>query len=433
MVKSGSADIRRRHALWPVASTLIIIVVLAILTAFVVTRTSVSSTVMVDQSTQPVGGVSSTKSAEIVYLISRLTPSDPYGQETGRVRVVNLKTGEIVKTIETGGQPDVAVAPNGERLYMAALEKTGDVSEDTLAAFDTATWQVVWKTKIEGSSPTDWGRVVYIGNNGPSALVISPDGRQVLVYKYAGHDSWVTRIDTATGALLAESPRMSYCDTADLTSSPNGQWLYISCYGSNDVRFMNATTLQVEAVLAIPGAPFAEGPGVPPYTPIGGVPGLMVGSVLSADGHWLYVVTDEPRIALVDLERRSIESWVDLGRQGYPAVASGSVTLSKDGSRLSLGLRTKGADSEADEIRSFDTRSWKKIGQLRTGEGIVQLKAGQDANHLLSLLRTVQVDGQTLHTHTMFSIQDLAQSRAASPLNLGLSDNEEIVRFVIAP
>lgn len=393
-----------------------------------------------DQLAQSREGTPITRPSEVIYLISWL---DPFNLETGsRIRVVDPNTGGVLKTIDTGSVPDIAISLDGRRLYLAAIEYTEyeiggkAVWKDYLTAFDIGTWESIWRTEIE-SPPDTNGRAATRGS-GPSALTLSPDGSRLFVKKQAGWDSWFTVMDTATGKALTESPRLPSCVGADPKFSPDGQWLYLPCLGINEIRFMNATTLQVEATLTIPGAPFAEGPGVPPYTPIDGIPGLMADSALSPDGRWLYVITDEPRLALVDVAKRTIERWVDLGGQGYPTVGYGSIALSADGGQLFVGVRTKGEDSHVDEIRIFDTQSWKQVDHLNLDRLHLngdpsQLSLSRRSNHLLLLLEARHVENNSLQIETGFSVLNPARPVVASPLKLDLSEDESLVRVVAAP
>jgi DNA-binding beta-propeller fold protein YncE len=342
-----------------------------------------------------------------------------------------------VKTIETGYKPDFAISPDGRRLYMAAIRGSDPTAwEDDLTAFDATTWQAVWKTQIEHAAGAN-GRAVYI-DIGPSALAISPDGSRLFIFQYAGHDDWFTVMDTATGKTIAKSEHMAYCDGADLQFSHDGQWLYLSCYGSNDIHVMNAKTLQIEGTLNIPGAPFSDYPGVPPYAKIGGVPGSMIGTVVSPDGKWVYVVTDEPRLALVNLEKRNIERWVDLGRQSYPASHDGMVALSADGNRLFVGVRTQGADSNVDGIRVFDTQSWQQITELSLAslhlDGNLRLLSASRINNQLMLgLETSFLENNYLRHRSSFLVLDWTRPSVAALPKIDLGESESLVRIVIAP
>jgi len=390
-----------------------------------------------DQAATSGGATLPAKPSETVYLVKWLDPFNP--EVGGRIQVVDPNTGGILKTIDTGSVPDIAISPDGQRLYLAAIEyESGGkaVWNDYLTAFDMKTWKTLWRTEIE-SPPDTNGRATTRGS-GPSALTPSPDGSRLFIKKQAGWDSWFTVTDTATGKVLAESSRLSSCVGADPKFSPDGNWLYLPCLGINEIRFMNANTLQVEATLTIPGAPFAEGPGVPPYTPIDGVPGLMADSALSPDGRWMYVITDEPRLALVNIEQRNIERWIELGGQGYPTVGYGTSALSADGNRLFIGVRTKGKDSRVDEIRIFDTQSWKPIGRLNLDglplDGdLSQLSMSRVSNRLMLLLEARSIEKNSLQLHTSFATLDPDRLDAPSPLKLDLSDNDMLVRIVVAP
>ncbi|MGH2544990.1 MAG: hypothetical protein ACRDIB_19530, partial [Ardenticatenaceae bacterium] len=86
-------------------------------------------------------------------------------------------------------------------------------------------------------------------------------------------------------------------------------------------------------------------------------------------------------------------------------------------------------------IRVFDTQSWEKIGELRLDWSLRQIATSQTRNHLLILRWTDNHmhDESYLHVHTSFLAMDSAHPDVAAPLNLNLSEKEELVRFVVAP
>ncbi len=360
------------------------------------------------------------ESSETLYLVSWVDPDAP--QITGKVRIVNRATGKLIQAIDTGYAPDIAISPDGQRLYLAALEyieltpEGQEVLKDYLTAFDTATWKAVWKTEIK-RPPDANARFRTNFGDGPSALAISSDGSRLFVQLQGGWDAWLIRIDTATGRAIAQSPRVSNCIGADVTVSSNSNELHLSCYAGKALHFMNATTLQVEKTLSIPGGP--------------------IRSALSPDGRWLYVVTYASKVALIDLEKRSIEGWVDLGNDSSPVVW-GSVTFSGNGSKLFVGVRAAGSDTPVDAVRVFDTQSWQQIGlvqlnPLHLDGGLSQLGVSRDQNRLLLLLQNEHVENNALHNRTSFSTVDLTRPDVASPLKLDLADNEQLVRFVVGP
>lgn len=356
------------------------------------------------------------KPSEPLYLISWLDHGDY--PSTGRVRVINRSTGEVVHTLDTGSAPDIAVSPDAQRLYLAAIEYTEytiggkSVWKDYLTAFDTGTWATIWKTEIERPADSN-GRYGNRSGTGPSALTISPAGSRLLIQKQAGWDAWFTMLDSGTGQVAVESPRLAKCIRASLTFSPDGHEIYLSCPANDTLHFLDAATLQVKESLHIPGQPMV--------------------SALSGDGLWLYVVTYGGRVALVNLEKRTIEQSVDANSESSP-VRWGSVTFSVDSSRLFAA----GSDSSQDVIRIFDTRSWEHMGTAHLSPldlegGLVQLGVSRDQNHLLLLLRNEYIENDLLHVRTAFSTLDLTHTDAISTLKLDLADNEQLVRFVIGP
>lgn len=378
------------------------------------------------------------KPSEMAYLISWQSGCDLKSgscnrEETGRLRTINLETGQVLKTLETGYAPDIAVSPDGQRVYLAAIRGAGGPTEweDNLTAFDTASWEPIWKSVIEHPPGTN-GRVYYMGGEGPSGLLLSPDATKLFIYKNAGHTSWLEVRDSATGKIIGESDRLEWCDTAELSFSLDGQWIYFICYGSNDIRFMDATTLKVQENLSVPGATFDNSPDAPPYTRFGGIPGAMAASALSSDGRLLYVVTDNARVAIIDLKKRQIERWVDLARQASQAVKSAA--LSSVDNQLLIGLGEEGG-AGASAILNLDTQSWKTMSRLQPSLNgqISQLIERRGKNQLLILQNSNHAHGMFLHVHSSVSILDLARPSFALPLKVDLAEDEQIVRISDVP
>lgn len=290
-----------------------------------------------------------------LYVLSHIPRADGKNAAVGgRVTVVDQTTRQALRTIETGIDVDAIPSPDGTRLYIAAKDRLADdrlPGENRLFALDTATGAELWRIPVPD-------RMSYIGGRGPSTLALSPDGRWLYIYSYAWNQSSGVRqrleiVDTGTGQKLPDRILLPGCDTASLAVSHDGTMLYVTCFSSNDIRFVNARTRQVERQVRIPDAP-----------EIGGLPGGIAGSILAPDGRTLYVVTDTVQVLVVDAGRGTIAPARDLDRRNYRAVPQGAVALVAEGKYVLVALSSSNDAAGANEMRLFETGTWREVRRL---------------------------------------------------------------------
>lgn len=299
-----------------------------------------------------------------LYILSDIVGSDGANVVDGRMTILDAATRQALYSTKTGGGGDAMLAPDGSRLYIVGADpalagKFSALPREQFFAVDTQTGKELWRVPIEN-------RVAYILGDGPPTLTISADGRWLYLYKYpvgkldkyanaSEVPFWFDIIDARTGQVVGQTAPLLGCDAAMLAAARDGGALIVTCAGTNDVRFINLRTRQIER-LNIPGPKYA------------GPAGRIAGAVLSVDGRKLYLVIDNLQLAIVDVTQRNITTLIDLGRQNGRVVVGGAVTLSPDGNRLFVGLQTgaKGNDAGG-EIRMYDTQTWKAAGRLSLG------------------------------------------------------------------
>jgi nitrite reductase (NO-forming)/hydroxylamine reductase len=178
-----------------------------------------------------------------------LTPDGRYlqvaSQGDGAIIVIDLKTLEIVQKIPTGKQPHPgpgAVFESQGRLLAA----TPSIGQGLVTIWDTATWQVV-KT---------------IPTPGPGLFIrSSQDSRYVWVDCAAGSDSWdnIVVFDRETLAIVATLQPGKRAIHPEFT--PDGSYVYVSCWNEDKVVVYDAVTLQkvTELVANTPTGIFSAG------------------------------------------------------------------------------------------------------------------------------------------------------------------------------
>jgi len=365
-----------------------------------------------------------------LYILSHILRSDgTNGAVGGQITVLEAATRQVVNTIKTGVDVDAVLAPDGSRLYVAAVD-VGEGNTDHLFAVDTGTGVELWRVALNN-------RIKYIFD-GPTGLALSTTGRWLYVYSYPwlnqeayqGPSNWLEIVNAETGQLLPDTIPLPNCGAATLATAPAQELMYVACYQSNDLRFVNLETRQVEDELKIPGAPFVDGT----YLRTGGKPSSMTDMVLSSDGRELYVVTDDLRIAVVDVALRDITQWVDHSRSDHVAVGNGLVALSADGALLVIGEKV---EDEAQgtiigtRLHVFDTETWQKVDQVQLDQPLHTLVIDPDGQTAYGV--TSSFNGKPLpDADTVLMIQ--LDDPVSKPISASLKRNgEAISRMFIGP
>ncbi len=294
----------------------------------------------------------------------------------GRVTILDPVTQREVYSITTGVAVDVVPSSDGSLLYITDWDthaKRG-LGGGELFAVDIRTGRERWRVAFEN-------RVLYMFGEGPSIMALSPDGRWLYLYKADLKEMkdpmpyWIGVVDVITGQATPDTVPLPGCGPAILTPSLDGGSLYVTCLGSSDIRFVNLHTRRVEQQLGTLGV-----------SKLAGISGRIKGSVLSRDGRALYVVTDAFQVAVVDVTMRTVSRMVSLGRD-YQVVPERSVALSPDGTKLFVGLSTREDVATANEIRTFDTLTWREAGRshLTKPIGASTLTARADGRSIYSI------------------------------------------------
>lgn len=170
---------------------------------------------------------------------------------------------EIVKTYPTGSHPDIALSPDGTRLYIASESRVPEGPEGAgagrLDVVDTATGAIV-------ASVADPHRWVVMGPLYGSEMALSADGRWLYVYKLmpdreSGSEhtvsEYVAIFDTATNKFLPDTISLPKCGGSLLVPWPNRRVLSVVCFVTGDLRTMQFSNQGIPmtplpAVIAIP-------------------------------------------------------------------------------------------------------------------------------------------------------------------------------------
>lgn len=159
----------------------------------------------------------------------------------------------IVRTYPSGEHPDIALSPDGTRLYVASEDRNSVGAEGTangkLEVIDTATGTII-------ASVADPQRWIGMGPFYGPEMALSADGRWLYIRKMAPGPQHtllehVAIFDTGARKFLADTIQLANGHISSFVTWPNGRTLSILCADPGEVR-----TVQFNDQ-GIPGRPAA--------------------------------------------------------------------------------------------------------------------------------------------------------------------------------
>jgi len=208
-----------------------------------------------------------------------------------QVLLLDPSDGRIVRTFRAGYNPDMALSPDGKRLYISSSRQRPMRLHGSLEVIDTATSAVLQTAdNPDRLQPTVWEY--------QSHMALSPDGRWLYMLKHIANKDdiyYVATFDTTRGQFLADRALLPHCINGVLLPSARPLDLKVMCTGLSDIRFLRLTNrgLAVISRLALHGTPNTQGE--------------YVGQAfLSPDGSRLKVLMQDGRSFEADSESRSL-------------------------------------------------------------------------------------------------------------------------------
>jgi DNA-binding beta-propeller fold protein YncE len=285
----------------------------------------------------------------------------------GRVWLLDPETSKVVGSIRTGDNPDFALSPDGSRLYVASILE-GDSSE--LAAIDTARGVILQTGLIEDRE---------VANVFPafSTMAVSGDGLALRILldtpKSDSADSFLlATFDTQKGEFLRRSVHLGNCGPGRFISYPTADQFDFLCPRTNRVRLISvdADSRELQNVDIV--LPWERRVGAAQAIE---APGAQDIAIVRGDGA---VVT----MNVATHEFADTQAHPVLPNRVLPA----AWPISPDGTRLYLGYNSdydrhydnrfyldygrppnlRPNDATAREFRVLDTRTWRKLGTIKT-------------------------------------------------------------------
>ena len=313
-----------------------------------------------------------------------LDPKSDTGAPGGRIWLVDPETGKVMGDIRTGDNPDFALSPDGSRLYVASITD-GDSSE--LAVIDTAQGVVLQRATIEDRE---------VANVLPpfSAMAVSGDGLALRILldtpKSADADAFLlATFDTQTGEFLRRSVHLGNCGPGRFISYPTAEQFDFLCPRTNRVRLIRVDADSRELQNLDVVLPWERRVGAAEAIE---APGDQDIAIVRGDG------------AVVKMNVATQEFADTAAHPVLPnRVPPAAWPISPDGSRVYLGYNSnydrsydnrfyldygrppnlRPNDATAAEFRVLDTRTWKKIGTIKTKMPFWSAVIANDGNDAL--------------------------------------------------
>jgi hypothetical protein len=304
----------------------------------------------------------------------------------GRVWLVDPENAKVMGSIRTGENPDFALSPDGSRLYVASITD-GDTSE--LAVVDTAQGKIVQRSMIQDRE---------VANVLPafSAMAVSGDGLALRILldtpKSADADSFLlATFDTQAGEFLQRSVHLGNCGPGRFISYPTADQFDFLCPRTNKIRLIRLDAESRELENTDVTLPWERRVGAAQAIE---APGAQDMAIVRGDGG---VVT----MNVVTHEFAETPAHPALPNRVLPA----AWPTSPDGSRVYLGYNTeydrhydnrfyldygrppnlRPNDATVGEFRVLDTRTWKKVGAIRTKMPFWTAVIGSDGKVLYAM------------------------------------------------
>ena len=312
-----------------------------------------------------------------------LDPKPDAGGPGGRVWLVDPETDKVMGSIRTGDNADFALSPDGSRLYVASITE-GDSSE--LAVIDTAQGVVFKRGTIEDRE---------VGNVLPpfSTMAVSGDGLALRILmdtpKSADADSFLlATFDTQTDEFLPRTVHLGNCGPGRFISYPAADQFDFLCPRTNRIRLIrvDADSRELQNVDVI--LPWERRVGVAEAIE---APGAQDIAIVRGDG------------AVFKMNVVTQEFADSLAHAGLPnRVPPAAWPTSPDSSRVYLGYNNayersydnrfyldygrppnlRPNTATAGEFRVLDTRTWRKIGTIKTNMPFWSAVTGNDGKVL---------------------------------------------------
>ncbi len=156
------------------------------------------------------------------------------GLADSQVLLVDTSTGKVTKTYHAGYQPDMALSPDGTRLYLSSIRSTPDgLSQSLFETYDTNSGALISSV----GNPDSFQSTIPIYG---SHMAMSPSGKYIYILKMQNtkglNQEFITAFDTERNRFLKDRVFLDFeCNVVMLPNSEN-LTLDVACGNSSNLR-----------------------------------------------------------------------------------------------------------------------------------------------------------------------------------------------------
>jgi DNA-binding beta-propeller fold protein YncE len=324
--------------------------------------------------------------------------SNDYGS-TGRVLVVDPEEGRVPWSFESGRLPDVAVSPDGLRLYVASSLQvppgsplTGNPWAGMLEVIDTMTGI---GRPVENNNRTVTTSHVY-----SSKMALSRDGRWLFQYKmeldvdrdYTTY--YVDVFDTDVEVYVSGRAVVPLCGTAILVPGVAREEAAVLCAATADLRLLTLMDSGGTLDTRVRRLPVGIGPGHAHPSTLFLAQRMASVTVVTAEGRFLRTVDGMEWRDQGVIDRSARQVSAQNARRGAAPGPGGRSTqdwlagsrishqvpvLSPDGSELYLGVRSGAEDARwFSRIAVLDTESLRRVRSIEAPGPLASIALSRD-------------------------------------------------------
>jgi DNA-binding beta-propeller fold protein YncE len=307
-----------------------------------------------------------------------------------QILLVNPEQGSVVRSFKAFYNPDIALSPDGTRLYLASTQSTGQILE----VIDTTSGA----TLLTIPNPERWRPSTPYYR---SHMAFSPDGNWLYVYKheYVTDLYYVATFDVRQNQFLPEKAYLPDCINAVLAPTAVPLALNVLCTGSNDVRFLKITKRGGAAISRVPVQLRKSRHGLGVYLGVIS-PNDSTINVIAGDGLFSHIDTKLKKIThtgevdsrgrkkdstdLPPLLVQSPDDW--MGGKWIPLQAS---TSTPGESKLYVGIGQladfRRSNWSFSQIAVFDKNTLDRVGTFEPSRQVFSLTLSKDGKRLYGI------------------------------------------------